>query len=149
MTRIAANDRCDLNRDGVVDARDLALLNRAFARYHFGEDGVVDTRDIQALVGSLTPGPAPNPANLNLCDLNGDGAVNYADQVILHGYLTVPVPFDYDVNRDGVIDLEDLLAQTRSPIDVNRDGVIDAADTTALGARLRGSEHDSMRGSQR
>ena len=149
VTRIATIDRCDLNRDGIVDARDLALLNRAFGRYHFGEDGVVDTRDIQALVGCFTPGPAPNPAILNLWDLNGDGAVNYADQVILHGYLTVPVPFDYDVNRDGVIDLEDLMAQNRFPIDINRDGVIDAADTTALGARLRASELDSMRGSQR
>jgi len=136
--------RYDLNSDNVINAIDLQLFNQAFARFHFGEDGVVDGRDIQALLNSSTPGSGTVPTPLNLWDLNGDGAVNYADQLILHGHLTVPQPPDLDVSRNGVVDIRDLYVQLGSPIDVNRDGLVNAEDTVALVAGLRAGEIADM-----
>ncbi len=149
VARTSSNDRCDLNRDGVIDATDRALMNRSFNRFHFGEDGVVDARDVQAVINAFTPGPAPNPAILNLWDLNGDGRVDYADQLIVHAALTVAVAFDFDANRDGIVDDRDLIAQAARAIDVNRDGVADAADGAALEAEIRTREVQRMAEPQR
>jgi uncharacterized lipoprotein YddW (UPF0748 family) len=149
VPRDANNARYDLNNDNTINQADRDLLVYDFRRFHFGDDGVVDARDLTALRNAFTPGPAPNPAILNLWDLNGDGAVDYSDQLILHAALTVPLPPDLDVSRDGVVNLEDLIAQSRSPIDVNRDGTIDAADTAQLEAALRANEAEGMTGQQR
>jgi hypothetical protein len=81
--------------------------------------------------------------------MNGDGVVNYADQVILHSLLTVPLAPDTDVNRDGKVDIDDLYAQNQSPIDVNRSGKIDSADTAALEAVLRAGELQDMSAGRR
>jgi hypothetical protein len=80
------------------------------------------------------------PGVHHLHDLDGDGDVDYADQVILHGLLTVAVSPDLDVNRDGRVTVADAYAQAAQPIDVNRDGVIDALDGVTLQASLRASE---------
>ena len=141
VTRTAANDRCDLNRDGVIDNTDKLMLERQWRRYHFGDDGVVDARDVQACINAFTPGPAPVSSILNLWDLNGDGAVNYLDQLIVHANLTKPMPADLDVNADGVVNVLDVYAFfSGTGRDVNRDGVIDSADLVQLLAAVRSGE---------
>ncbi len=136
--------RYDLNNDGTINAEDLRLLNRQFSRWRFGEDGVVDFRDLQALRNSFVAGSAPGPTTpLNLYDLNGDGSVNLADEQILYGFVTVPLnlPPNTDVNRDGVVDINDLITQlTGTALDVNRDGIINSEDSATLVAALRAME---------
>lgn len=137
------NQRNDLNGDGVINSVDQALFNQAFARFRFGEDGVVDGRDLQALINCFTPGsgtPAPTTP-LNLWDLNGDGAVDYTDQLILHTFLTVTIPPDLDVNRDGRANIEDLYRQyTSAAVDVDRNGFVLFTDAIFLRDALRSTE---------
>ncbi|MBY0312804.1 MAG: phosphodiester glycosidase family protein [Phycisphaerales bacterium] len=144
ITTTAGTVRYDLNNDGTINAEDLRLLNRQFSRWRFGEDGVVDMRDLQALRNSFVTAGTPGPSTpLNLYDLNGDGSVNLADEQMLYGFATVPLnlPPDTDVNRDGVVDVRDLVEQlTGVAVDVNRDGVINADDATALVNVLRAGE---------
>ncbi len=146
ITTTTGNRRYDLNNDGIIDDADRRLLDVQFGRFHFGEDGVVDLRDLQALRNSYIVGTTPGTTTLlNLWDLNGDGSVNYADEVILYSYLTLPVAPDTDVNRDGRTDIEDVYAQVNNPVvDVNRDGVINAADIAELIRALRGGEPADM-----
>ena len=137
------NRRYDLNADNVINAADVTLARRVFARHRYGEDGVVDQRDIDALRACFG-GTAPVPGVHPLHDLDGDGDVDYADQVILHGLLTVAVSPDLDVNRDGRVTVADAYAHAAQPIDVNRDGVIDAVDGVTLQASLRASESTDL-----
>lgn len=136
----------DLNSDNVINATDLALFNNQFRKWRFGDDNVCDQRDLNAFLncwtGSLTVTP---PAVLNLYDLDADGDVDYADQLILHSLLTVTLPADTDVNRDGRLSDLDLYLQNTNPIDVNRDGVINGADTAAIETALRTNEINDMR----
>jgi uncharacterized lipoprotein YddW (UPF0748 family) len=143
-------ERYDLNASNVIDESDALLFEDAFRRNRFGDDGVVDGRDLAALRACFTNLPNPNPAILNRWDLSGDGIVNYDDQLVLHGFLTVQLPPDVDVNSDGAADLNDLYTQVAlQNRDVNRDGVIDLADVVALEAALRTGEVQGMVGSQR
>ena len=146
----ATSPRCDLDGSGIINARDREWLIDDWRRDRFGSDGVVDGRDLAFLVQCFTPSPAnPNTAILHRWDLDGDRDVDYADQLILHANLTVPVPPDTDINRDGRFDTEDLYRQSVSPLDVNRNGVIDAADAVALALALRADEAARKRGGQR
>jgi hypothetical protein len=77
--------------------------------------------------------------------MDADGDVDYSDQLILHSLLTVTLPADTDVNRNGVTNEDDLYVQNTNPIDVNRNGVIDGNDTSALEAVLRVNELNDMR----
>jgi uncharacterized lipoprotein YddW (UPF0748 family) len=141
------NRRYDLSGDGFIDGTDRELFERAFDRFRFGEDGVVDGRDLQALLNVWTgPGDGQNPPDiLNLYDLDGDGDVDYDDQLRLHAALTVDIGPDLDVNRDGVFDLDDAYAQNQNPIDVDRNGEIDPLeDTRVLIEALREGEQDDM-----
>lgn len=56
----------------------------------------------------------------------------------------VITPFDYDVNNDGVVDIEDAYAWHASPTDVNGDGVTNGADLVALIAEIRRLEVQDM-----
>ena len=76
-------------------------------------------------------------------DLDGDGDVDYQDQLILHTLLTEPVPFDLDISVDGRVDADDLHEWYRTPRDVNRDGVIDQADRDLLERVIRDGELDT------
>lgn len=139
------NARFDLNNDGWIDEQDYQFLRSLFARWRFGDDGVVDELDLQALLNCWTgPGPGTPVLTRHLYDLDHDGDVDYDDQLILHTYLTVDIGPDADVNRDGVIDVDDLHMQTTSPIDVNRDGLVDGDDTRALELIIRAGEIDDM-----
>lgn len=141
--------RYDMNNDGWIDETDKTLVYREFAKYRFGEDGVVNQYDLDAFLACVgATGPSGSTV-AHMYDLNGDGVVNYADQLILQSMLTVALPPDTDVNRDGVVDIEDLYRQTQSPIDVNRDGKIDAADTARLESVLRANEIQDMSAGRR
>lgn len=58
----------------------------------------------------------------------------------------VPALSRYDVNGDGVVDVEDLYAQAGSPTDINGDGVADADDTRQLERFVRFNERADLRG---
>ena len=162
--------RYDLNTSGFIDAADNDLLYAEFLRYKFGDEGVVNRRDLLRLTACYTnnnpfnPAPASPPAPpmlLHLWDLNGDGVVNYNDQLVVHAALTdrTGILPDNDCNGDGVVDIEDLYIQSRGiitpagalsvgPRDTNRDGTINNADTEALLKTVRGPD-TSMPGRQR
>lgn len=128
------NARYNLDDNSQIDATDRVMLIREFNRFRFGEDGVIDAADIASLRAAYVAGGAPDPnMPLALFDLNGDGSVDYADELILNGRLTVLGPIDADVNRDGLVDIEDLYYENQHlSVDVNRDGVINGADIGAL-----------------
>lgn len=146
-TPIAANTgnrRYDLSNNGTIDAEDQRLLRRQFARFRFGEDGVVDIRDLHALRNAFVTGGAPIVGiPLNLYDINGDGSVNILDEQAFYPFVTIALnlPPDTDVNRDGTVDINDLVTQlTGVGIDVNRDGMINSDDASTLVAALRAGE---------
>jgi len=135
----------DLNDDGVIDAADEQLLREIFARHRFGEDGVVDALDLQALLNTWTgPGPGLLTNSRHLYDLDGDGDVDYDDQLIFHTYLTVDIGPDLDVDRSGEVDVEDLHMQSLAPIDVNRDGAVTPQDSIDLVGYYRIDELERM-----
>jgi uncharacterized lipoprotein YddW (UPF0748 family) len=143
VTVTTANRRYDLNGDNIINAADAVLSNRYFAKFRFGEDGVVDQRDIDTLRACFGA-TAPVAGVQHMYDLNGDGVVDYSDQLILHTLLTASVGPDLDVNRDGRVSIEDMYSQQRSPIDVNRDGAVGVADADSLAAALRATERTDM-----
>lgn len=144
-----ANQRLNYNTDAVIDESDWQAFRGEFARFRFGDDGVVDQRSLDSFLQCLNATQGPSAGVLHLYDLNGDGVVNYSDQLILHSLLTVSVAPDIDVNRDTRFDLDDLYRQNQSPIDVNRDGEINANDSEALASLLRANEIEEMSAGRR
>lgn len=136
--------RYDLTQDGQLDFDDEERLWEVFASFRYGEDGIVDDRDLLALQNSYNEGGAPG-AILNLHDLDGDGDVDYHDEVIFNGLATVALPPDLDADRDGLMSIDDLYKQAQEPIDVNRDGTIDDQDLELLEDTLRASELEDMK----
>jgi len=145
----SGNVRLDYQADGVINELDWALFKAQFARWHFGEDGVVDQRSLDALRACLNATQGTNSTRRHLYDLDGNAVVNYQDQLILHQLLTVALPPDLDVNKDGRVDYEDLARQGRSPIDIDRSGVIDTLDLLALERAFRIGETAAMSAAQR
>jgi hypothetical protein len=74
----------------------------------------------------FNPAPASPPAAgtlLNLWDLNGDGVVNYDDQMILHAAMTDrSAGADADCNNDGIVDFVEVNE------DLDDDGRLDQAE---------------------
>lgn len=58
-------------------------------------------------------------------------------------------PFDYDVNNDGVVNIEDLYAWHVLATDVNGNGVINGTDREALAAELRRLESGDVTSGRR
>ncbi len=142
----AGFEQADLNGNGVMDDGDRTVFRDRFRRFRFGADGIVDARDLEAFLACWT-GPGPGTAVggvLPLFDLDGDGDVDYDDQLRFHALLTEPVPFDLDIDSDGVVDVDDLHNFAANPRDVNRDGVIDADDPAAIESVIREGELDAL-----
>lgn len=134
----------DLNASNVIDAADVVLFDRYFAKFRFGEDEVVDARDLAAMQACFGATPGFTGVH-HLYDLTGDGQVNYSDQVLLHGLLTVDLPPDLDVNLDGRVTVDDVYVQAiTNGRDVNRDGVVNSADLDTLEAAVRAGEAGGM-----
>lgn len=135
----ANNRKYDLDSNNTINADDVSLFWRYFAKFRFGEDEVVDQRDIDA-VRACFGATAPVAGIQHLYDLDGDADVDYADQVLLHGLLTTVITPDFDVDRNGRINIDDLYVQWRTPIDVNRNGVVNDLDAVVLESLLRETE---------
>jgi|GEM_PF-634929 uncharacterized lipoprotein YddW (UPF0748 family) len=149
IARTATNDRCDINRDAVIDAADEVLFRRDFSRHSFGDDGVVDSRDMRSLTSAYSTAATGLAGVMNRWDLNGDGRVNLLDQRILEAFLTSSVSFATDVDGDGVTSIDDLYAFALSPTDVCGDAVPTDADAVNMNVIVRGGEQAGMRGVQR
>jgi hypothetical protein len=152
------NPAADLNGDGAINMPDRMLLmaylsennipvptvppinttsptpisspSPAVINYDINGDGSIDAMDIEVIDNSfntLSGDPNFNPA----ADLNGDGAINMSDRMLLMAYLSqnnIPIPtmppinttyptptpspspavINYDINGDGSIDAMDL-----------------------------------------
>jgi peptidoglycan hydrolase-like protein with peptidoglycan-binding domain len=135
----------DVNRDGIIDAKDMDAIDKSF--------------------NTLQGDPNFNPA----ADLNNDKVINMTDRMLLMAYFSknnipiptmpsiyipsstpvatstpVPVTVNYDVNRDGIIDAKDMDAIDKSfntlqgypnfnpAADLNNDKVINMADKMLL-----------------
>lgn len=149
VSSAGANARFNYNGDSQITESDWILFKHEFARNIFGEDGTVGQREFDAFMQCMNALQGNNPVRKHLYDFDGNGIVNYQDQLRFHQLLTTSIGDDSDVNRDGKVDIEDLYKQNQSPIDVNRDGVIDAADTAALEATLRAGELQDMSAGRR
>lgn len=144
VSSAGANARLNYNGDGQITESDWVLFKRECARNIFGEDGTVGQREFDAFMQCMNALQG-NSTRKHLYDFDGNGLVNYQDQLRFHQLLTTSIGNDNDVNRDGKVDIEDLYKQNQSPLDVNRDGVVDASDTAALEATLRANERQDMR----
>jgi len=82
-------------------------------------------------------GSTPALADSNVYTLGSAGLVAFG-----------PRPFDFDVNGDHRVDVDDLYAwsQGRGNRDVNQDGLVTLADQVALEAELRRGEFEDMKG---
>jgi hypothetical protein len=133
VTVTGRNSRLNYNGDTVIDQSDWTAFSREFSRARFGEDGVVDHRDLTAFLQCLGSTSVTAMPAIHLYDLDGDSDVDYADQLILHALLTVPVAPDTDVDQDGDTEINDLYALNQNlNRDVNRDGIINSTDIAAL-----------------
>lgn len=139
-------EAADLNGNGIMDPEDRVIFRDQFRKHRFNARGVVGERELQAFLNAYT-GPGPGGIDFgihHLYDLDGDGDVDYNDQLILHALLTEPVPFDLDLDGSSVVDIDDLHEWYRRPRDINRDGVMNQADRDLLESVIREGELDSI-----
>lgn len=66
-------------------------------------------------------------------------------QIVVGDPLARPMRSIEDIDGNGVVDIEDLHAWTRSPIDLNRSGTADGTDEALLKATIRAWDHFATR----
>ena len=110
-------DLCDINGDGTVTSKDIALLEAFYGKKEpyltvvsnpdLDESGLVDIADLAEVLGCCGPCDAGTPE-----DFNGDQVINECDVNILKAFYgqscdlkTVKNP---DLDHDGDVDLADL-----------------------------------------
>ncbi len=137
----------DINGDRRVDEIDQALLEANFggdwARADADNDGTVTVSDLIDLLGNISS----TSAQVLNGDVNGDGVVNDADQLMLTAYFGTDDAVA-DINGDGIANTADLLSllggfgliyADNLAGDVDGDCVVDTTDTKLIRATL-GSE---------
>ncbi len=153
------NPAADLNNDKVVNMADRMLLMKYFkehnipvptmpdiktpvptpiptqapaVNYDINRDGSIDAKDMEVIDNSfntLQGNPNFNPA----ADLNGDGAINMPDRMLLMAYFSqnnIPIP-----TVPPISDTTPIPTLTQAPAvnyDINRDGIIDAMDMAVI-----------------
>ncbi|MBX3405799.1 MAG: hypothetical protein KF869_03455 [Phycisphaeraceae bacterium] len=95
-------------------------------------------------IGMLTAMLGPKSGTLTIASDDPE-----APTIIVTLLGNVITPFDFDVNDDGVVDIEDAYAWLVSPTDVTADGVIDGADLVELIAEIRRLEVQDMTSGRR
>ncbi|MBI3306332.1 MAG: hypothetical protein HYZ84_00795, partial [Candidatus Omnitrophica bacterium] len=161
--------RADLNGDGVFNSADGDLLKDLLGNYKdVNRDGIVDDKDVADLnkIIDLTPqirdvSPAGQPDGRLTAedflgvDINKDGEINFKDA----NDLNLVVQNRYDLDRDGKTDegdlvwFEDILRKIQdaqaqgivvqpkeyAKLDINADGVVDHKDVGDLTTALNGN----------
>jgi lysophospholipase L1-like esterase len=113
----------DINRDGVIDSRDLDALKSYYGKTldtleahnaDLNGDGVVDIVDLSIFLSHLPSGttlPTSTSTAVN-DDINRDGVVDSRDLDVLKSYygkpLDTPEAHNADLNGDGVVNIVDL-----------------------------------------
>lgn len=86
----------DMNKDGEITPSDYVILcNRIAEMYQKGDvntDGVIDNKDLELLQKHLTEGLEFNQAQNKLADVNGDGYIDTADTLKLSQYIQGIIP---------------------------------------------------------
>jgi Ca2+-binding EF-hand superfamily protein len=142
----APNSNYDFNGDGAIDGADLAQMLTYIgstdpddlAKYDLNGDGKIDGADVTIFQNKWN-----NSTSVNI-DFNGDGKVDGADLAELLTVIGSTDPADilkYDLNKDGVIDNDDVLIFQKAwngsqppfiDYDFNHDGKIDGQDLALL-----------------
>ncbi len=144
--------RGDINLDGVLDSKDIDLLNDYLNKQSnlsnlqlniadYNANGTVDINDLNELTKDLK---VKSDDNLVIGDINLDKTVNSNDVILLEKYLTQNINLDdevvslADIDKSGKVDVNDLqlLAKKVSDFyqigDINLDGIVDTKDLTLL-----------------
>jgi hypothetical protein len=95
--------------------------------------------DADFVMAVASTGPLFTMDDLSFVPVDSDPPRLYGDDVDESVVLVATPMFanDYDVTRDGVIDIEDLFEWYSSPIDVDRDGDTDVDDVRTLETAIR------------
>ena len=140
----------DINDDGVVDEKDADDLAKTISDYYqvgdINLDGKVNELDVTLLQNMFNGVVVATKAQLNLCDINKDGAIDNNDVVELRKKVSKDTKYKKgDVNLDGELTSADVtiienyvLKKTELTIDqlnyadYNGDSTVDNKDANSL-----------------
>jgi peptidoglycan hydrolase-like protein with peptidoglycan-binding domain/uncharacterized protein YdbL (DUF1318 family) len=129
----------DLNSDGMVDVKDLAMIRAKSddSQFDFYLNGKIDIKDVNAVAEKI------NEARYSAyVDLNSDGMVDVKDLAMIRAKSD---DSQFDLNRDDKIDTEDfdilqgyIVRKTYSAfVDLNSDKVVDVKDLSLLRVKIK------------
>lgn len=141
-----SNVSCDINGDGKLSTTDLIMMRRFIInRYDYDGDVALTDADVKILL-SVVGGAAGSscPAD-KVCDINGDGKLSTTDLTRLQKMVKYFTATVYDLNRDNIIDEQDMtlllrvvggLAGYSCPdgvlCDINNDGKLSTTDLITM-----------------
>lgn len=110
-------ERYDFNKDGVLDTRELAAAGIESGKADFDRDGVVDRSELTEYIYQEMEKKGNDMSELLPTwfferDLDGDGQVDMAEFADQWDEQTAEEFAAYDLNGDGVITADELLAST-------------------------------------
>ncbi len=152
----------DVNKDGIVDTKDLKMVNTAITKRKYDSrcdvngDRVVNSKDYILVKNNLTksikPTPAPTATPVSLeYDFNIDKVVDNQDLVYFYDIINGINYYEkkYDYYRDGFLDIYDylylesnvpqLVSKVKPDCDFNNDGVVDYKDVSEFEIAFTGA----------